>query len=251
MCRIFVIVASLAFCACGPRKPGLPKEQALPELRKYILETPAVFGRVIYNPQTVPDLDANIEKAIEQRNFGRMPADAAEAKRLAFSFAPGIWGKYLDTPEGRAAIEARIREHWENPTIRIDELNGVVTDLGLCPGTLTRNSKGSFELRDCPAFEHGELTAAEIARRLQDFRARYPNAKAYNFSVTFTNYRLPKEVHYRWEPVSDLLFVTIEGTTYRSKTRIGGFDNLLSGESPSRTQHMQVMHSNLRVGVPR
>jgi len=251
MTRSVLTVACFALCACGPRKPSLTKSEALPELRKYVLETPAIFGRANYNPPSIPDLDAQIETAIEKRNFGRMPADAAEAKRLAFVIAPNIWSHYIDTPEGRAAVEARIRENWDNPPVRTEELNGVVVDLGLCPGALTKNSKGSFELRDCPAFEHGELTAAEIARRLQDLTTRYPNANAYNFSVTFTNYRTPKVLHYRWEPSSDLLYVTNQGVTFRSKKRIGGFDKLLSGESPSRMQHMETVHSNLRVGTPR
>ncbi len=246
-----MIAAWLALCACGPRKPALPKAEALPELRKQLLETPAVFGRAIYNPPSIPDLDAQIEKAIETRNFGRMPSDAADAKRLAFIIAPNIWSHYLETPEGRAAVEARIREHWDNPPVKTDELNGVVVDLGLCPGTLTKNSKGSLELRDCSAAEQGELAAAELARRLQDLTSRFPKAKAYNLSVTFTNYRTPKVVRYRWEPASDLLFVTIEGTTFRSRKRIGGFEKLLSGESPSRTQQMETVHSNLRVGAPR
>lgn len=251
MTRLSTIAACLALCACGPRKPALPKAEALPELRKHVLETPAVFGRANYNPPSIPDLDAHIEKAIETRNFGRMPSDAADAKRLAFVIAPNIWSHYLDTPEGRAAVEARIREHWENPPVKTEELNGVVVDLGLCPGALTRNSKGSFELRDCPAFEHGELTATELARRLQDLTARFPNAKAYNFSVTFTNYRTPKVLHYRWDPSSDLLYVTNDGVTHRSRKRIGGFDKLASGESPSRMQQMETVHSNLRVGAPR
>lgn len=251
MNRVFRIAACLALCACGPRKPSLPKAEALPELRKHVLETPAVFGRATYNPPTIPDLDAHIVKAIEQRNFGRMPADAAEAKRLAFVIAPGIWGHYLDTPEGRAAVEARIREHWDNPPVKTEELNGVVVDLGLCPGTLARGSKGGIELRDCPHFEHGELTAAELARRLQDLTSRFPNAKAYNIAVTFTSYRSPRTVHYRWEPSSDLLSVVTEGTTFRSKQRIGGFDKLRSGESPSRTQHMETVRTNVRVGAPR
>jgi hypothetical protein len=200
MSRLLTITACLALCACGPRKPAFPKTDALPELRKHVLETAAVFGRAEFNPPSIPDLDAHIEKAIATRNFGRMPSDAADAKRLASIIAPGTWGQYLDQPEGRAAIEARIREHWQNPPVKSDERNGVAVDLGLCPGTLTKNSKGSFELRDCLAAEHGELTPAELARRLQDLTSRFPNEKAYNVSVTFTNYRTPRVVRYRWEP---------------------------------------------------
>jgi len=251
MTRSMTIAACLALFACGPRKPELSKAEALPKLRKYILETPAVFGRVIYNPPTIPDLDTQIENEIEKRNFGRMPHNDANAKHLATSMAATIWGRYLDTPDGRAEVESRIRSHWDNPDVSTEKLNGVVADLGLCPGSLQRGARGSLELRNCEFFDHGELKTAELVRRLQNLTAQYPNAKAYNLSVTFTEYRSPKAVHYRWEPSSDRLYVTIKRTTYRSKARIGGFDKLLSVESTSRTGQMETIPGNLRVGPPR
>ena len=108
--RSIAVAACLAFGACGPRKAELAKAEAIAEMRKHILATPALYGRAQYNPSSIPNLDEHIEQAIAKRNFGRMPSDAAGAKSLASNFAPAIWGAYLETPEeiGRASCRERV-----------------------------------------------------------------------------------------------------------------------------------------------
>ncbi|MBM3735024.1 MAG: hypothetical protein FJW39_04490 [Acidobacteria bacterium] len=253
-----VVVLGLPACSPSPEKRTVPteysREDALAALRRAVLEQPALFGRADYNPPSIPNLDEAIEKAIKDRNFGKTPASAAEAERFGAMIAPRIWGVYLDTPEGKAAFEARVRDHWENAPVRIDELNGVMTDLGVCPGPLRRNSKGALEMDECEFHEAGGFSARELVRRLESLRTKHPGAKAYTVSVTFRSYRLPLRVHYRYDAREDRLYVQTEGVpvTYRSPSPLGGqLSKLVTGEEPARTKDMEPVHQNLRVGPPR
>ncbi len=233
----------VVLAACGSRGDKGDEAAGTALLRREIEATAGLFGRVEYNPSLPEVVDGRIRELVRLRYFGRYPAGEAEAKKMAFVLAPGVWGAVLGDAAGRAAFEARMRAYWENPPV-VEMDGGVGVDLGVCPGPIEKTSKGSYVVDRSEVMDRGELRPAELVKRLEGLRGRHPGAKFYRVEMACEmGRRSPIRMRYEYWPGPDELRVSfLDGRNYVSPNPVGkDLRRLETGAAAVRTEDLDQM----------
>jgi hypothetical protein len=243
---------------CTPGKPeeAISQASALEVMRTHILEEPALFERIEYNPvsERVAEkwIDPSIKRGIEQRNFGRWPRTKSESKRLAFSFKEAAWRSVLDDVDGRFLVEQQMRNYWDSPKVEAtSQGDSVEMDLGVTPGAIELTSRGYYSIQKSEFENEAALIPSELVRRLEGLREDYPAAKRWRVTVIVRpSIEHQHPITYEYNHQEDRLFVYSHREVYYSPTPLQGkLARLLTGESPIQTRDMKVLPQN-RVGKP-
>lgn len=256
-------VAMAVLCAavsCGRRgapvapQDALSHDAALAAIRNEVLAKPVLFNRAAYNPTDnalVNELiDRAIRDAVAKRYFDKWPASEDHAKSYAFTIAPSAWSAVLRSDQGRAAIESRIQENWASPPTRpVDD--GVVADMGVCPGAIKQLSGGAWTIPVCEYNDDGELHPRELVRALEALRAKFPEARFHQVDVELNvHYRTPARLSYRYVAERDELVLSDRDNTYSSPEPIGkDLQRLATGAAAVRKKDLRMWAKSTRTGV--
>lgn len=234
-----------AALACGAPEVPVPADPAaFADLRELVLqESPAWSGRPDYNPTDPALVDPVLQKVVDQRNFGKVPATHAERARLAKAIANSVFAGALSRPEWRAAVEARHAAYWAAPAVTTSPEGGLTMDLGLCPGPITEWSSGRYGVTESVFADRGQLRRDVVAERLGALIAQNRSAPWFELRVQVpVGHRSPESYRYRYDPVRDVLFVMLasqEGTVWVSPTPLGGDVASLATTQPTRTEELK------------
>jgi len=247
--KTWILAGVLTMGGCIPVVPvpkGEPEvrvgeEEGVVRVREAVLRTPVLFGRLEYNPDLPATMDREIRDLVRLRYSGRYPADGRAADQMVRNIGPAVWRRLLSTPEGRSAVEAKVRAYWENPRVAEIGDGGVRMDLGVCPGEIVQSSRGGFVIEKHECVVDWELKPAEFVRRVEAMQRRFPRAEYYLVDVELeTARRTPVRMFYSYLPKEDMVEVSHRDRgPYLTKERIGGLERVLSGEVSIKTRDME------------
>jgi len=226
-------------------KPGpeviVGEEEGVERVREAVLRTPVLFHRLEYNPDLPAKMDREIRDLVRVRYGGRYPADGRAADQMVRNIGPAVWRRILETPEGRSAVEAKMRAYWENPKVAEIGDGGIRMDLGVCPGEIVHSIRGGYVIEKHECAVDWELKPAEFVRRVEAMQRSHPRADYYLVDVELeTARRTPVRMFYSYMPKEDMVEVSYRDRgPYVTKERIGGLQRVLSGEVSIKTREME------------
>lgn len=211
-------------------------------VRQAYLQQPASWAhRADYNLDDPALLDEVIDKAMKtrRRNWnGTLPNDKRELDAF-IKISQGMYATaILDTPARRAAVEQKVREHFENPPIAFDGKKAIV-DLGWAPGELVQLKRAGWGIGDSDALEQRELRPEIVLRAFRQAVEAHPNASTYEVHVEVPLGTRSMRFDYRFPVSADRLYVRRDGgEVWATRKHAGGVEAFLAGALPTHTSQL-------------
>lgn len=182
-----------------------------------------------------PWLDKRIGKDLQIK--GELPSDQRKLDRFVQRIQSAYLTDLLKTDEGRAAVEERIRERFENPVITMDE--GIaVADLGFVPGPFEKALRSGYRIKP-DRLEDGETPTADIVRAFNQAHEAHPDAKGWRLKVVQYIGSSKSHFTYAYQPGGhDRLLVRKDPHKLKTREPIGGVEGLLKGGYPTNTKEL-------------
>lgn len=182
-----------------------------------------------------PFLDERIDKDLQIK--GKLPNDQRKLDR----FIKRTQGRYLThvlkTEEGRAVVEQRVRDRFENPVITLQD--GIaVADMGHAPGPFEKALRSGWRIKP-DGLVDGQIPPEAVVRAFNQAHQAHPDAKGWRLELRQYIGSSISHFTYFYQPGGhDRLLVRKDVHKLKSREPIGGVEGLLKGGYPTHTDEL-------------
>ncbi|MCB9679380.1 MAG: hypothetical protein H6737_30020 [Alphaproteobacteria bacterium] len=212
-------------------------------VRQAFVEHPANWAHTAaYNLDDPAVVDPVIDKAMNTRRRqwkGELPNDKNELDAF-IRISKGMYTTALtDTPELRARVEEKVRQHFENPPIT-REGDRVHVELGWAPGPLEKVMRSGWNIAKSDAVEERELKPEHVYRAFRQAYEAHPDAKVYSVTVEVPQGTRSAIYTYEYPVEHDRLYIRGPGGDMLvTTTRAGGIQGLIAGSVPTHSLKLE------------
>lgn len=251
--------------ACSPQDPSTnspPPGTTMPETvsdpRAYVIAGWAAHERnwlgVAYVNPTDPALvDPILDKELKYyRPFkGTLPSDPAQLDKFIKQTQVKYDTAIRKSDAGKAHIEKRLRERFENPEVSLDG-DVATASMGYAPGTLVRDLRSGLRIQTDPTvLDRGELASEHVVRGFRAAHAAYPDAQTWRVTVEIVANGQHARYAFSYTLGQDRLFLKADSRSYIGSQDLGGVEGLLAGGYATYALDLADASSELRLLKPR